>query len=325
METREPQTGELSASPGIAAPRPFPTANLALFAVTIASTLWAGATFSVEGGWAPAPLTTGEWLLVGLPFTCSLLGILVAHEMGHFVTARMHRVDASWPYFIPVPFGVGTMGAVIKMRGRIPSRNALVDIGASGPLAGAVVAIPLLVYGVSLSRIEPIATQPNLLFGNLSLIRLAQALINWTPPWSLGLSMEPQPLLYLLLKKWVFAVGPGQDVIVHPIAFAAVIGLYVTALNLVPIGQLDGGHVAHAVLGRRAERFGRAFGWVLLGMAVCSSATWIVWWLVVRRFVGYRHPPVEEAGPLSPGRRAIVIATVLLFLLTLTPVSADML
>lgn len=304
--------------------RSFPWTNLALFLATVASTLWTGAVFAVGSGWAAEPSSFPELLAAGLPFSASLLGILASHEMGHFITARKHRVDASWPYFIPVPFGIGTFGAVIRMRGIIPTRNALVDIGASGPLAGFVVAVPLLLLGVSLSRIETIEVAPNLFFGNLSLFRMASAWLSdaW-PPWSAGLFMEPQPLLYLLVKKWVFGLGPMQDVVVHPVAFAAVIGLYVTALNLVPIGQLDGGHVAYALFGEKAMKVGKAASWLILAMAVFSSVGWLVWFLVARRFVGLGHPPVERADPLSPSRRWVVAFTVLVFLLTLTPVAAD--
>jgi len=304
--------------------RRFPWTNLLLFVATVVSTLWTGAVFSVGSGWTEEPDTLGGLLIAGLPFSASLLGILVAHEMGHFLTARHHRVDATWPYFIPVPFGIGTLGAVIRMRGRIGTRNALVDIGASGPIAGFVVAVPLLLLGISLSRIEPIEVAPNYFFGNLSLLRMAEAWLtdSW-PPWKAGLFMEPQPLLYVLVKKWVFGVGPMEDVLVHPVAFAAVIGLYVTALNLIPIGQLDGGHVAYAVFGRRARKVGEAASYLVLALAIFSSVGWLVWFFFARRFVGLGHPPVDSPEPLSPGRRVVVALTVLVFLLTLTPVAAD--
>jgi membrane-associated protease RseP (regulator of RpoE activity) len=320
----EPQRSyELAAAP----PRPFPVWNVVLFGATILTTLTAGADFAVGGGWVAEPAGWQGYLRAGVPFSLSLLAILVAHEMGHFVAARLHRVEASWPWFIPVPFAIGTMGAVIRMRGRIRSRNALVDIGASGPLAGAVVAVPVLVYGISLSSIGDIGVQPNFLFGNLSLVKLGGWLATGVAPWDgMGATMEPQPLLYVLVKKLIFDVGPTQDVFVHPVAYAGVIGLFVTALNLVPIGQLDGGHVAYAVLGRRAEKLGRVFGVLLLAMALFSSFSWLVWYFLAARFVRFGHPPVDdEAEPLSRGRKLVVAATVVLFLLTLTPVSADVL
>lgn len=322
MDERQPV--EIAAAPA----RPFPVWNVVLFVATIFTTLTAGAEFAVAGGWVAEPEDWQGWLRAGVPFSASLLAILVCHEMGHFVAARIHRVEASWPWFIPVPFALGTMGAVIRMRGRIRSRNALIDIGAAGPLAGAVVAIPVLVYGISLSTIGELGAPPNFFFGNLSLLSIAEWLVGGAPPFTgAGAVMEPQPLLYVAIKKLVFGVGPTQDVFVHPVAYAGVIGLFITALNLVPIGQLDGGHVACAVLGaRRAEKLGRAFGWVLLAMGVFSSFTWLLWYLLASRLVRFGHPPVDdEAEPLGRGRRWVVAATVLLFFLTLTPVAADVL
>src|SRR5262249_49006325 len=270
----------------------------------------------------------------GLPFAASLLGILVTHEAGHYVAAALHRVERSLPYFIPVPLpgGIGTMGAVIRMSGSIPTRDALIDIGASGPLAGALVAVPVLIYGITLSRVTEMQVSPNFLFGNLSLLELARHLPTLYRHLFLNVpipdmtSMEPQPLLYVLLKKLVFHIGPMQDVHVHPVAYAGVIGLFVTALNLVPIGQLDGGHVAFAVLGPNARKLGQAAAWVMLGMAVFSAAGWLIWWLLVTRLVRFGHPPVQRPEePISAGRWIVVGATVLLLILTLTPVSMDVL
>ena len=321
MDRRQPV--DLVASP----PRPFPLWNVVLFGLTLLTTLAAGAQFAIGGGWVAEPHDPAGYLLAGLPFSASLLSILVAHEMGHFVAARFHRVEASWPYFIHVPFAIGTLGAEIRMRGRIRSRNALIDIGAAGPLAGAVVAVPVVLYGLSLSAIGELETEPNFLFGNLSLLRLGTWIATGDAPFAgAGAVMEPQPLLYVLAKKFVFGVGPMQDVFIHPVAYAGVIGLFVTALNLVPIGQLDGGHVAYAVLGPKAEKLGRLFGFALLAMALISSASWLLWYLLSTRLVRYGHPPVDdEAEPLTPGRKRVVAATVLLFLLTLTPVAADLL
>ena len=303
--------------------RAFPTVNLLLFLATVGSTLFAGSAFSAS---AVDARTWGELFYAGVPFAASLLGILVAHEMGHFITARYHKVDASWPYFIPVPIGIGTFGAVIRMRGRIPTRDALIDIGASGPLAGFVVAVPLLIYGITLSPIVEVPAEPNFLFGNLSAIKLLTGWISGQWPWIHEWPMEPQPLLYVLIKHFVFQLAPGQDVMVHPVAYAAVIGLFVTALNLIPVGQLDGGHIAYAIFGRRARTVGRMAFVLLLLMTLFSSVSWLVWLLLVGKFVGTGHPPVDrDHEPLSAGRRVIVGLTVIVFILTLTPISMDVL
>jgi membrane-associated protease RseP (regulator of RpoE activity) len=257
----------------------------------------------------------------GAAFMGSLLAILLTHEFGHFLYARHHRVNASLPYFIPLPLlsPFGTMGAVILMRDRIKSRNALVDIGASGPLAGMIVAVPLLMYGLAHSEIKPITEG------------------DW---------QEGQSILYLLLKRVV--VGPipdGYDVFLHPVAFAGWGGLLVTMLNLLPIGQLDGGHVAYALFGSRQDFYSKILRWSLLalvpinlayqmlpvlhgenaralfGKGVQSSASWLVWFVVLTlldRLSGGRHPPTEP-GTLSPARRVVAIGTLILFVLLFMP------
>ncbi|HTM19708.1 MAG TPA: site-2 protease family protein, partial [Kofleriaceae bacterium] len=174
------------------------------------------------------------WLAGGAAFAATLMAILLVHEMGHYVAARLHRVDASLPYFIPLPpvISLGTMGAVIRMKKPIEDRNALLDVGAAGPLAGLLVAIPLLVIGVALS---PVSTAPS------------------------GGVQEGNSIAYLLLKLAVtgriLPAADGTDIDLNGMAFAAWVGLLVTMINLIPIGQLDGGHVARAYLGNRHERF----------------------------------------------------------------------
>jgi membrane-associated protease RseP (regulator of RpoE activity) len=292
-----------------------------LFVATVFSVLYAGALLEQEQH-------GGVFRLVrGIPFTLALLSILLTHEFGHFLFARHHRVNASLPFFIPMP-GVspfGTMGAVILMRDRIKSRNALLDIGASGPLAGLVVAIPVLLYGLSISEVKPM-----------------------TP----GGWQEGQSLLYLLLKRIVLGPIPeGSDVYLEPVAFAGWAGLFVTMLNLLPVAQLDGGHVAYALFGPRQNKYSRIVRWSLLAFAVCSfawrmspalrgipyrdllghaissSAMWVIWFFLLsllERISGGGHPPTEP-GSLSPARRVVAIGTLVLFVLLFmpTPMSAN--
>lgn len=250
-----------------------------------------------------------------------LISILLVHELGHYIAARLHRVPASLPYFLPLPFVslFGTLGAVITMDDRIRSRKALLDIGAAGPIAGMVVAVPVLCWGLSLSAVAP------------------QSLTSYT--------QEGQSILYWLLKRWVLGPIPdGHDVFLHPMAFAGWGGLFLTMINLLPWGQLDGGHIAFALLGDRQHRIATwvrrglllAFAYnlvtlalpVLLGrsnqplyVAVLNSAFWLVWYgitALMSRFSGALHPPFEPA-PLSTGRKLIAVACLVLFVLLFLP------
>lgn len=286
--------------------------NAVLFALTVGAvflqgSLLAGEPWSYWNGWM---------------FAVPLLLILLFHEFGHWIAARIHGVPASLPYFIPLPpfFLLGTMGAVIVMPERIRSRNALLDIGAAGPLAGLVVAIPALVIGLHLSEVYP--QSPG------------------------GYIQEGQSLLYWALKRLVHGPIPeGHDVHLHPTAFAGWAGLLVTMMNLLPWSQLDGGHVAYALLGERhhavAVWIRRSlllfFGYNLavfvlpvltgesdlpLSFAIGNSAFWFLWYAVVgflaRMSGGYRHPPCEP-GELSPVRRVVAVVTLSLFVLLFMP------
>lgn len=284
-----------------------------LFLATVASILYTAALAGHPG----EPLRLAN----GVSYTVSLLAILLTHEFAHYAYARHHRVNASLPHFVPMPLvsPFGTMGAVIFMPGRIKSRNALLDIGASGPLAGLAVAIPILLYGLAHSGITP-AAEP-------------------------GSTQEGQSLFYWLLKS--IAIGPipeGWDVQLSPIAFAGWTGLFITMLNLLPVGQLDGGHVAYALLGPRQYGFSTMVRYGLLLLvpinlvwhlapawragfddafwtkAASVSLPWFGWFVVLTLLErwGGAHPPTER-GELSPGRRIIAIGTLLLFVLLFMP------
>ncbi len=256
----------------------------------------------------------------GLLYTVPLLAILLTHEFGHYLFARYHRVNASLPHFIPMPLltPFGTMGAVIVMRDRIKSKNALLDIGASGPLAGLALAIPIVLYGLAHSPI----------------VALTQ-----------GTEQEGNSVIYWLAKR--IAVGPippGFDVLMSPMAFAGWTGLFVTMLNLLPVGQLDGGHVAYALFGPRQNQFSRIFRYGLLllvpvnlilhrpdlhagfsrdawSLSISAALPWLGWFVVLsilERLSGGGHPPTE-AGALSPVRRMIAIGTLIFFVLLFMP------
>ncbi|NRD62422.1 site-2 protease family protein [Corallococcus exiguus] len=308
----------------VSVPRPAPARvwlHLLLFVVTLGTTFLAylllfGRSFPFSGGGLLAEDRTQA-----LFFSGSLLAILGSHEMGHYVLARWHKVDTSLPYFIPlpVPGSLGTLGAVIRLRGRIPTRNALVDIGAAGPLAGLVVALPLLYWGLLHSTVVDSPPVPSAFPGESSLWVLGQELLRWVmekvtqaPP-----AMEPVYTSHqthfgdnLLMKAltWL-ALGPlpeGKDVVVHPVVMAAWFGLLVTLLNLLPVGQLDGGHLTFAALGPRARLVGRGVAVVLLFLTVFVTASWGLWLVVASKVVGFGHPEVlRPEEPLSASRKVI--------------------
>jgi membrane-associated protease RseP (regulator of RpoE activity) len=290
--------------------------------VTSSSTLRQAA---IHGGLFVAACATTAWAQ-GPAFAATLMAILVCHELGHYVVARRHGVDASLPYFIPLPPQVsfGTMGAIIRMRSPLTDRSQLLDVGAAGPLAGVAVAIPLLVLGLSWSAIGPVPAD-SVLEGN----SILYGAIKW-----------------LMFGRWLPA--DGVDVQLHPVAFAAWVGLLVTMINLIPIGQLDGGHVARAALGDRHERLSailhralpgvalvvgivltvdarrHGLAWIpALGYAATAAMPWLVWaflLLVMRRLGGDAYHPPAADQPITPGRRRLAWAVLVLWVLIVTPV-----
>jgi len=258
-------------------------------------------------------------LLASLEFTVAAVSILGAHELGHYVLARRHGLSASLPYFIPLPLlGFGTLGAVIRVRDRIPTRNALVDIGAAGPLAGVLVALPFLAWGYAHSRFVATGPTTDMLFGPMSL---------WSVVHRGFPQLDPNTTLYadnLLLRAFERAFlgprPPGMDVAAHPFVLAGWLGTLLTMLNLFPVGQLDAGHLTYAVFGDRA----RTLGWLALAglaaLTVAFSFTWVVWLLVVALVVGVRHPPVTRPEePLGALRGWVCVGTLAVAVLCFLP------
>jgi len=224
-------------------------------------------------------------LLQGLPFSLTLMAILLAHEFGHYTAAMFHRVDSSLPYFLPSPF-LGTFGAFIRVRSPIYTKRALFDIGIAGPLAGFVFLAPALSIGLAFSKIIPgIAHQGTLHFG--------------------------VPLLQWLLERVIFPGTPSANIYLHPVARAAWIGMFMTALNLLPVGQLDGGHVLYAFFPRAHKIVGRTLCILLLPLGK-FWAGWTVWGFILL-WLGRRHPVVEDPTPLSPGRRKLGLYALIVF------------
>ena len=303
-------------------PRPrgrFPAANVALFLATVATTLWAGFGLSPLAEHAP---TFANVLRGGLPFAASLVAILFAHEMGHYVLARRHGVRATLPYFIPVPFGAGTLGAVIRIRSALPSARATLEIGAAGPLAGFVVALPLLLFGYALSEVRAIEAPVSAALS--SPYAVVRALVEGRSLQGGGAVLQSfgDSLLTWGARRLVLGdLPPGHDVFLHPVAFAAWLGLLVTTLNLVPLGQLDGGHVLYALLGRRrALVAGRFVAAALFAAGIFWSWNWLLWGFLARFVIGLRHPPALLEEPLDRRRRAIAWLSLALFVATFVPV-----
>lgn len=233
-------------------------------------------------------------LSAGFAFSVPLLVILLAHEMGHYIACRHHRLDATLPFFLPVPFGIGTMGAFIRIRTPLLNKRELFDVGASGPLAGFVVALPVLFAGIGLSR--PVAELPK---G--------------------GVMIFGEPLAFKAIAWLVHPdIPPGGDLLLHPLGFAAWFGLLVTALNLLPFGQLDGGHITYALFGAWQRRI----AWPLLAVLVVLGFWWSGWWIwaLIALVMRVRHPWIpDEAAPLDPRRRLLGLLCIVVFVLCFTP------
>jgi membrane-associated protease RseP (regulator of RpoE activity) len=299
--------------------RRWPLLNVALFLATLASSIFVGAGLSGDVGAGTFP----ELILAGLPYGTAIVGILLAHEMGHYLQARAWRVDSTLPFFIPMPFSFGTLGAVIRLRSRMPDRNAVLDIGAAGPIAGLLVAVPLYVWGIAHSEVTKVAelaaTNTTSLWSILQ-AKLHGEALQWGGADG-AMVFGDSLLTWGLTKLVVGTPPPGHDVLIHPVGLAAWLGLFITTLNLIPIGQLDGGHVTYALFGgRRALNASRVLSWALLVAGVFVSLNWLAWWLLTRLVIGLRHPPAEEEGPLTPGRRWLAAASLALFVLTFVPV-----
>ena len=233
-------------------------------------------------------------LLLGIPFSATLLLILLAHEMGHYVYCVRHRVFATLPFFLPSPLMIGTFGAVIRIRSPIPSRKALFDIGIAGPIAGFLLAVPALAWGMTLSRVAPeIVAASDVQFGH-SLI------------------------FYLLRGLGPQSAAPWSDLSLHPVAVAAWVGMLATTLNLLPGGQLDGGHIVYAL-------FPRAHRWIsrvtVLALAAFGLRFWPGWlmWSVVVLVTGTRHPEVPPEPDLDAPRKLLAVVGLIIFLLTFMP------
>jgi membrane-associated protease RseP (regulator of RpoE activity) len=278
--------------------------NIALFLLTLCFTLVIGVQYHISYHAVTLPPGIGffgflwrhpsAWLW-GFPYAFSLLAILLVHEMGHFAACRYHRIEATLPFFIPAPTLIGTFGAFIKIKSPFSSKKALFDVGLAGPLAGFLVSLPVIVLGILQSRIVDKGALPS------------------------GITMG-EPLVFKLISRLALGTAAGQhDILVHPMAFAGWFGLLATAFNLFPIGQLDGGHILYAVLGKKKAYYaGIASIAVLVALGIFYWQGWLFWALIAT-LVGLRHPPIFEGERLDRKRKIWAFAALLIFLLSFTP------
>jgi membrane-associated protease RseP (regulator of RpoE activity) len=309
-----------------------PVINLVLFIATLFSVMFVGAFLSGLPEELPESFIEIVLLFVrtGLPFAAAMLGILGAHEFGHYLAGRSHKVNVSLPYFIPMPLTYfGTMGAFINMKELPKNRRQLLDIGIAGPLSGLIVAIPVLLLGLSLSTLEALPeTMPQgmILEGNSLLYLFSKFAIfgQFLPaPETYG---GMNPVLYWL--RFVLTGAPypagGLDVLMHPVAFAGWAGILITGLNLIPAGQLDGGHMLYVLFGRETAQ--RVFPFILVGL-VGLGFVWNGWWLwaMIIFFLGRAYAePLDQITPLDGRRRALAVVALVMFVLTFTPVPLKM-
>jgi membrane-associated protease RseP (regulator of RpoE activity) len=299
---RAGEQDELLAVPGvIERTEPRVVLPVVLFGLTVLTVLLTGA-FYENGELFLRPgllLQNPALLLAGVPFAATLLGILFTHEMGHYVVGKLRKAPVSLPYFIPMPPYIsitGTMGAVIVQREPMEDRKSVLEIGIAGPLAGLAVAIPLLFYGLATSKMGP-------------------------PPAG-GYMQEGNSLLYAGMKYIVFGQflpSNGLDVQLNSVGWGAWIGLLVTMLNMLPVGQLDGGHVAYALLGRRADIIAYGMIALCLALGVFVSSTWLIWAVLIF-LIGPRHPaPLNDVSPLDTKHKVLAVFGLIVFVLLFMP------
>ncbi len=281
--------------------------NILLFLATVVSAFIVGLSWSLSYTFAETisggnpdsmslkALQDPRVILLSILYAVVLMTILMGHELGHYLTCRRYGINATLPYFIPAPTLIGTLGAFIRIKSPITRKNELFDIGVAGPLTGFILSLPALMAGLALSKVLPaVPREEAIVFGEPLLLKI---------------------VIPILLPR----IPDGYDVFLHPVAFAGWVGVLVTSFNLFPIGQLDGGHVAYALFGRRARSLSKVFLAVFLVLGVFFWAGWIVWALVIL-LLGLKHPHVyDEAEKLSPRRRFLGAAVIGIFILSFIP------
>jgi membrane-associated protease RseP (regulator of RpoE activity) len=328
---KEGEDHSIIAIPGVIQPQPSnPVVNLVLFGITLLTVLLAGVqddSLIEAHGWVIGLILS---LPQGISFAVSLLAILLAHEFGHYLAARYHKTPVTLPYFIPFPGGIlGTMGAFIRLKAPPRNRRVLLDIGLAGPLAGFIIAVPVLILGLSLSEVGTLPTSipsEDGIFGltieGNSILYLASKYLVKGELLPSPVSLEGMnPVLYWI--RYFFLGQPmplgGRDVLLHPVAWAGWAGLLVTALNLIPAGQLDGGHVLFVLFGNKARKV-----WPFIMLALLAMGfVWMGWfiWAGLIFFLGRVYAqPLDDITPLDPKRKMLAIFGLIVFVLVFVPV-----
>ncbi|NIO49927.1 MAG: site-2 protease family protein [Candidatus Aminicenantes bacterium] len=284
--------------------------NIVLFVITVFSTFFVGITLSLNFKYSEVlaqnppnaldlveKIRDPQVISLSIIYMVVLLGILLGHELGHFLTCRYYKINATLPYFIPAPTLIGTLGAFIKIKSPITRKQQLFDIGVAGPLTGFILSVPALVYGLSLSKAVPPIPRDEVfvyVFG--------------------------EPLILKIFGAMIFKnIPPDYSIYLHPIAFAGWVGILVTALNLFPVGQLDGGHISYALFGKKSRNLARIFLGVFIAMGIFFWVGWFIWAFLIL-FLGLRHPRVlDEEVHLSPRRKFIGYTVILIFILSFIP------
>jgi membrane-associated protease RseP (regulator of RpoE activity) len=236
-------------------------------------------------------------MALGPVYAVCIMSILLAHELGHYFTCKRYGVPATFPMFIPFPNILGTMGAVIGMKGPVPNRKALFDIGVSGPLTGMALAIPAVIVGVFLSKVGP------------------------KPDAGMTLTLG-EPILFHWISLWLKGpLAPDSDIMLHPIGFAGWAALFVTSINLFPAGQLDGGHMMHSLFGQKIAKW---IGWgvvALLGyLGFAYHPMWYFFGMIILLFTMRTPKPLEDETPVSTSRKLVALGTYILMALCFTPI-----
>ncbi|RME97336.1 MAG: site-2 protease family protein, partial [Chloroflexi bacterium] len=310
----------LEARPGVITPTaPNPWINLGLAVATIASVWLTGAVY--ECGCVPS--TLGEWL-GGLPMMLAMMVILMAHEFGHYFAAKFHKVAVTLPYFIPLPVisPVGTLGAFIQLRSPFKTKKQLFDIGVAGPIGGLIFAVPLLIWGVANSEVHRLSRgDSSVLEGNsIFYLGLKYLLHQQLLPAFDSYADLPAVQEFFLLLAGALPAGGGTDILINSVAFAAWFGMFVTAMNLLPVGQLDGGHVIYSLIGEKARWLGIALVAIMVAAGIFWWTGWLVWAVLVFFVIGPNHPPpLNDLVELGTGRRILAWLMLFIFIILFMP------